>query len=199
MLTMETAGSWFDMGKQLGETFSHELKRCVDRFVGLIETHRTDTDATASAVRQQVEKYSPHLLEETAGMAEGSGIPELRLFKHRFYGNVMSLAPTGCSAFFVLDDESQSWLARSCDIEEEDHWCQICQVHRPADRYATATTSYLGFAGNVGINEHGLGIVGVSASTRETYGDAGIPSALLLDRALGSCRTLEEANEMLLA
>ena len=83
MLTIETRGSMYDIGKQQGETFAGELETCAARFVGLMESRRDDLDAVAARVRQQLEKDAPHLLEETAGMAAGSGLPEDRLFKLR--------------------------------------------------------------------------------------------------------------------
>jgi len=198
MLNIETAGTWYDMGRQFGEALADDLSRCVARFTGLLGRTRDDVGPATAAVRALIQQQCPELLEETAGMAVGADIPERDLLTLRFYGAVANWMPPGCSAFFVLDADDRPWLARTCDIEPEDHWHQTCQLRRPDTGYATITTTYLGFAGAVGINEHGLGIVGVSAGTRESYGDTGVLSSVLLHRVLTECRDFEEANELIL-
>lgn len=198
MLSIDTAGTWHDMGRQFGEAFHDELGQCVARFTEVLRRKMDDLESVSAAVRAVVEQQCPELLEETAGMAAGAGIPEPDLFTMRFYGAIGNWQPAGCSSFFVLGADARPWLARTCDIEPEDHWHQTCQVRRPDTGYATITTTYLGFAGAVGINEHGLGIVGVSASTRDSYGATGVLSSVLLHRVLNECRDVHEADELLL-
>ena len=89
----------YDIGKQQGEKFAGVLEKCAVRFVGLMGSRRTDLDQVAARVRKIVEQDSPHLLEETAGMAEGSGMNKDRLFKLRFYGIIAPHHPVECSAF----------------------------------------------------------------------------------------------------
>ena len=199
MLRSETTGTWYDMGRQFGETFRAELGQCVARFTGVLRRNMDDVESVAAAVRVAVKQQCHDLLEETAGIAAGAEIAEPDLFALRFYSDIGNWKPGGCSAFFVLDTDSRPWLARTCDIEKEDHWHQVCHLRRPHAGHATVTTTYLGFAGAVGINEHGLGIVGVSASARGNDGATGILSAVLLHRVLNECRDFEEANELLLA
>lgn len=198
MLFIETSGSYYEMGKQLGQRFSGELASCVDRFVGIIAQRGAAADVAADRVRATVECYSPQLLEETTGIADGSGIPEGLIFRNRFYGNIMALTNNGCSAFCVIAEDGAPWLGRTCDIEEGDHWSQICQIHRPTDGCATLTMSYLGSASGIGINEHGFGIATVSAPARDTYGNEGVFSSLLVHRVLAGCTTVAEADELLL-
>ena len=197
MLMIETSGSMYDIGKQQGETFADALVKCADRFVGLMESWRTDLDRVAALVRKTIEKDSPHLLEETAGMAEGSGMPEDRLFKLRFYGILAPHHPVECSAFAVVDEADTVWLGRTNDIEPEDHWSQVCEIRRPDHGFATITTSYLCMPAGVGVNEHGFAMGGVSAAARDTYGTEGTPAVLLSDHILRTCRTVVEANEYL--
>jgi hypothetical protein len=197
VLKIETSGSWHEIGKQQGEKFADELVRCADRFVGLMESRRPDLDRVAASVRPIIEAESPHLLEETAGMAEGSGMPEDRLFKLRFYGIIAPHAPVECSVFAVVDGANGVWLGRTNDIEPEDHWSQTCEIRRPDNGFSTITTSYLCMPAGGGINEHGFAMGSVSAAARDIYGTKGTPAVLLLDRILNSCRTVAEANEMM--
>jgi hypothetical protein len=197
MLTIETSGSWFEIGKQQGRKFAEELVLCADRFVGLMESRRTDLDRVSALVRKTIEEESPHLLEETAGMAEGSGMNEDRLFKLRFYGILAPHAPVECSTFAVFDEAESMWLGRTNDIEPEDHWSQVCEIRRPDEGFATISTSYLGMPAGAGINEHGFALGQVSAAARDTYGTEGTHAVLLADHILRACRTVEEANDFI--
>lgn len=197
MLTIETSGSHYDIGKQQGETFAEALVKSADRFVGIIESRREDLDEVVARVRKDVAKEAPHLLEETAGMAAGSGMDENRLFRLRFYGIIAPHHKVECSAFAVIDDDDAVWLGRTNDIEPEDHWSQMVQVSRPDAGFATITTSYPCMPGGTGINEHGFALGGVSAAARDTYGNEGTHAVLLQDHMLRNCRTVAEANEYL--
>lgn len=197
MLHIETKGSWYDMGRQLGSKFSDELGRCIDRFVGLMKSRGRDLGPAISRVRADVQSRCPELLEETAGMAEGSGIEEIEVFSLRFYGNLAM--EIGCASFYVQDESGEAWLGRTVDIEPEDHWQMICQVHRPADGCAMLTTSYLGMPGPTGVNEHGLAFGSASAQTRDTYGDTGVFSSLVGFRAMRDCSSVKEAVRLLTA
>ena len=197
MLMIETTGSWFEMGRQMGAKFPDELRRCIDRFVGIIVNRGADIEPAAAVVRSAAEQHCPNLVVEVAGMAEGSGIPESDLFKLRFYGDISMTA--GCSAFFALDDIGGAWLGRTCDIEVEDHWHSTCHIRRLDNGCATLTTSYLGMVGGVGINEHGFALGGVSASTLHTYGDTGIFGSMLAHRILHRCQDVDQATAIVTA
>jgi hypothetical protein len=197
MLMIETSGSMVEIGRQQGEKFAEALVRCADRFVGLMESRRDDLDKVSALVRKQLEGSAPHLLEETAGMAEGSGMSEDRLFKLRFYSILAPHHPVECSTFAVVDEAGTVWLGRTNDIEVEDHWSQVCEVRRPDSGFATITTSYLCMPAGAGVNEHGFAMGGVSAAARDTYGTEGTPAVLLQDYLLRTCRTVAEANEFI--
>ena len=197
MLMIETSGSWFDIGKQQGRKFSEELALCADRFVGLMESRRADLDKVSAVARETIEKESPHLLEETAGMAEGSGMPEDRLFKLRFYSILAPHTPVECSTFAVVDKAGTMWLGRTNDCEPEDHWSQTCEIRRPDEGFASINTSYLSMPSGCGLNENGFALGSVSAATRDTYGTEGTHAVLLADYILRTCRTVEEASEFI--
>lgn len=197
MLSIETRGSWFDMGRQLGSRFSPELGRCIDRFVGLMKSRGRDLGPAISRVRADLQVRCPELLEETSGVAEGSGIPEVEVFSLRFYGNLAM--EIGCASFFVEDQGGEAWLGRTLDVEPEDHWQMICQIHRPDDGCAMLTTGYLAMPGPSGVNEHGLAFGGASAQTRDTYGGTGVFSSLVGYRAMRDCRSVNEVAELLTA
>lgn len=197
MLRIETQGSWYEMGAQLGRRFPAELRRCMDRFLAFLPAG-AGTDRAVALARDIAMAHAPELLEEGRGIAHGAGLDEAELFRYRFYIDIRSFTK-GCSAFVALDGDRRPWLGRTCDIEAEDHWCQLLHVRRPAGGCATVSQTYLGMAVAVGMNEHGFGLVGVSSPSREADTGEGLPASLLAHRALHRCRTAAEARALLAA
>lgn len=187
------------MGKAVGQKYGSELRRCMDGFLALLPKDDAKVGGVSAAVRRTVQAIYPQLLEETAGMAAGAGVAEEDLFRYRFFVDVRGALTHNCSSLFALGEDGTPWLGRTCDIEPEDHWSQICQVRRPKDSAATITTTYLGMLAVVGMNEHGVGLVGGSSPAKESYGTDGIPVSLVTHMALHTARTLAEVHEIFLA
>ncbi len=196
MLTIETRGTWSEMGAQVGQRFAAELRRMMDRFLALLPD-TTEVAAAATRVRAIVEAQCPELIEETRGMAAGAGVDAEQLFRYRFFIDVRGMAAPGCSTFFALGEDGRPWLGRTCDIEAEDHWAQFLLVRRPNDGLATATVTYLGMASFLGINGHGVGLVGASAAPRACGCEPGTPGTLLGIRALHNARSTAEVEAIL--
>lgn len=198
MLHIETSGSWRAMGEQVGRAFGKELCRLRDRFLAFFPKDPVKMAAASAAVRRTAQSLCPELLEETAGMAAGAGLDEESLFRYRFYVDIRASARQECSSLFALDAAGTPWLGRTCDIEPEDHWAQICHIRRPKDGVAALCLTYLGMAVGVGMNAHGVGLVGGSATSRKTYGHEGSPCSLLMHKALHTARNLVEVREIFL-
>jgi predicted choloylglycine hydrolase len=186
------------MGEQMGRTFAAELRRVMDRFLALLPKDAAKVAAATATVRESVRRMCPELLEETAGMAAGARTDEESLFRYRFYIDIQASFGHNCSSFFVLDGAASPWLGRTCDIEAEDHWTQTCHIRRPKTGAASACLTYLGMSSAVGMNGHGVAFVGGSAASRDSYGDSGVSCAMLMHKALHTCRSVPDVREMLL-
>ena len=196
MLEIETKGTWYEMGQQVGKMFEKDLRRCLKRFLPFLPKNEAKIKNACSAIRTMAENIYPSLLEETTGMADGAGLDEVLLFRYRFYCDLVRMARNTCSAFFALDDDGNPWVGRTCDIEPEDHWCQICQVRRPKGETATITVTYLGMITSMGMNTHGFCLAGVSAQGKHP-GRQGIPVTLLLFKALNKAINLNTARRII--
>ena len=63
MLTIETHGTWAEMGEQLGETFPHELRQCMDRYANWLLEDPDPYRGAIQRIRNLLEKNCPQLLE----------------------------------------------------------------------------------------------------------------------------------------
>ena len=196
MLTIETRGTWSEMGTEVGRRFATELRRMMDRFLGLLPD-TAEVAHAAARVRALVEAQCPELIEETNGMAAGAGVGEEQLFRYRFFVDVRGMATPGCSTFFARGADGRPWLGRTCDIEAEDHWAQFLHIRRPAGGVPSSTITYLGMASFMGINGHGVGLVGASAAPHACGCEPGTPGTLLGIRALHNARSTAEVEAIL--
>lgn len=198
MLTIETSGSWREMGRQLGEQCGDDIRRCMQTYAPwLIE----DTDRFRPAVadlRAVLAEHCPELLEESQGMAEGAGLePDLTL-GFRFFAEVRKRLSPACCAIYLANTPDGPLLGRNCDLDPKfDAGVQLCRVCRPSDGPAMIKMGYVGLAGATGLNEHGLGLGGASAHTTENYGNEGLPAAVLGFMVMGRCRTAAQAASLM--
>ena len=198
MLWIETQGSWLEMGRQYGEELRKPLKKGLHHYARwLVE----DPDAYAPALEELAPLLQAHcgsLLQETKGMAEGSGIPEAVMLGYRFFNEVRRRMPEGCSAVFLAEAKEGPLLGRNCDLEPDvSHDIQVCRTCRPEGGSATITTTYVGMGSGPGLNEHGLGFGGASAHTDARYGNAGLPGAVLCHLLLHECRDVTDARALM--
>lgn len=197
MFVAEVSGSWFDMGRQVGQSYRRPLRHMLRRFLAFLPREQRRVNPAVARLRAAVLRHAPELMEETEGMARGAGIEPETLFRYRFYVDLKASFETGCTAFAATGSGGDLWLGRTCDIEREDHPYQLCLIRRPTGGIATIVTTYLGMAISVGMNAHGLGLVGVSGpGVPRPCADA-FPVSLAYHRALMDARTVREARQVL--
>ena len=198
MLFIETKGTWHDMGAQIGEAFADQLHRCVERYSPWLQSDPGKYAAAIDSLRSQLDTLCPELLEETAGLADAANLdPDLAL-GFRFFNEIRQRASDGCSVVYLGNSDAGPLLGRNCDLSpgfEAD--IQLCRICRPESGWAIVHTSYLGMAGGVGLNEHGLGIGGASAHTDRSYGRTGLPGQVLNFLLLHRCRDARDARDLM--
>lgn len=197
MLIIETSGSWGAMGEEVGRTFSEALRRCMDRYCPWLLSDPAAHRRAIRSVRALLEKVCPELLEETEGLARGADLdPDITL-GYRFFNEVRERIREGCSVIYLAESEVGPLLGRNCDLSPTfDAEIQLCRICRPETGPDRLTTTYLGMAGGVGLNESGLGIGGASAHTPKRYGDEGLPGQVLDFLLLDRCSDVSEAQDL---
>lgn len=202
MLTIETHGSWRDMGQQLGEAFRQELGRCIDHFCPWLIADPARYAPAIGFIRELLERHAPELLAESQGIAEGANLPPDQLLGYRFMNDVKQHArqtEQGCCAIWMTTASGTPLLGRNCDLEPDiSQEIQLCRLNRPDEGPATISFTYLGFAHGTGLNDYGLATGGASAHTQAAYQDAnGLPGCLLQFMLLTRCSDVEAASELL--
>ena len=195
MLGIETKGTWREMGRQIGETLGEELTTCVDRyFYG-----RLDAEKCAPGVRAieaTLREHCPELIDETDGMAEGTGIDRDAVLGYRFFNEVRYHMQEDCSAIFLADTPDGPLMGRNCDLGSGDPNLQICHLRRPSNAPASIQASYLGMLAGSGLNAHGLMMGNASAHAAKTFGNEGLPGGVLCHMLMRDCRTVADAAGM---
>ena len=198
MLTIETKGTWREMGRQHGEEFATPIREALRKFSPWLGEDLAKYQPAIEELRQTLAPLCGDLLEETAGMAEGAGLDEPLLLGFRFFHEIRMRMGEGCSALYLSQAAEGPLLGRNCDLSEGfEAAIQVCQVLRPRDCMAAIRTNYVGLAGGIGVNEAGFGTGGASAHTDMVYGDEGLPGCAILHLLLHGCRSLREARELL--
>jgi predicted choloylglycine hydrolase len=198
MLWIETKGTWREMGRQIGEQFRGQLTQCLDKFAPWLVADLPAHLAAIEEIRTTLRPHAPELLDETAGMAQSSGINEPLLLGYRFFNEVKQRMAKGCSVIFLAKANEGPLLGRNCDLHpgfEAD--IQLCRTSRPKHGPATITVTYLGMGTGQGLNEFGLGLGGASAQTEARFGSHGLPGGLLQHLVLQRCRNLPQATRRL--
>ncbi len=194
MLYIETQGPWRQMGRQFGEAFADTLHQCIEHYCPYLVSDADRLAPVIAELRENIESICPDLLEETLGTAEAAKIPAEHMIGYRFRTDLRRRMNPGCSVVFTATERYKSLLAANTDIETRlSPEIQVCHTRRPVNQPATITATYMGLAGTLGLNEHGLGIGGASAKCAVTYGKEGVNGDVLLHRVLYESRDVAEA------
>jgi len=155
MLWIETRGTWREVGRRYGEQAGERLRSCVDCYASWYAAEPDKFAAVVGGIRAAARRHCPELLDETAGISEPL------LLGYRFFNELKPRLEGGCSCIFLPHASEGPLLGRNCDLEPGlGQEIQVCHVCRPAGGLATISTTYLGMAARMGVNERGLGLGG---------------------------------------
>jgi isopenicillin-N N-acyltransferase-like protein len=205
------SGSPFDRGRAYGEALRGEIVEQVQFFRGLIlnQAHLDPDDFFAHLLtlgwREAAEVWTPHLLDEVRGIAEGAKLPFADLFAWQCAQEVFwympqylqsSSGPTaGCSVVADAgDDVHPTILAQNADTIPFWHQHQTLLRILPAsdEEPEQLIMTYPGLIGPYGLNSAGIGICVNALFHNLNNSTQGLPTPLLT-RAVLSKRTFAEA------
>jgi len=197
MLRIETRGSWREMGRQLGEEFREWFPVCLERYASWLTAELDRWRPAIAEIRELLQRHCPELAEETAGMAEALSLDDDLMLGLRYFNELRQRVRPGCSGVFIADSDAGPLLARTCDLEPDvSSEVQLLRVCRPRDGMQTMLTTYLPLTGGVGLNEHGLGVAGSSATPDVPPARGGLPIAVVNHMVMTRCRNVDDAARL---
>ena len=160
-------GNSYQRGLQYGRAFRDHLPVFYDWFVKSApeELLSGEYEAVIEQLETTAHEHFPLLFDELKGWADGSGLTYDQCRLLAFHNDVRPLLQPGCSNVLVTSGPEGPWLARTCDLFEEERSWQVVRVCHCDDCHSYVGTTYLGLATAIGVNDAGLVVGGSSCSS----------------------------------
>ena len=203
----EIAGSPFEIGVRYGESIKTEFSRIVAQYAEIyLKKH---DPARVEVIREGMEGYlrdhAPTLIEEMAGIAEGSGVPFDDVFKHNLCSCIgttlvaeASVRDTEhCTSIGFPNSNRGPLLGKNTDCgDPESSLIRFMPMllWRPSNGLASLGLTHMGTVWrHVGVNEMGLALGGSSVNGTVLDFKPGLTDGFLGRLILDRCATVEEA------
>ncbi|HRJ71252.1 MAG TPA: C45 family autoproteolytic acyltransferase/hydrolase [Terrimicrobiaceae bacterium] len=198
MYYTETSGSYYEMGRLLGEAHQLKIGAMLDFLAG---PFRCWTAAEFRRARTRLmagtERRYPEIIEEIQGIADGSGFTLQQIYTMNFYC-LINRPVMGCTDIVFPDTDDGPLLSKTNDMP-------VCEGKHAGVRLLRPTggISILGgaFPGTCwiepGMNEAGLAIGAASCSAETPVSEDVFSPHLLGRRILSKCENVPDALALL--
>lgn len=197
-----------DHGRQYGSHAQPLILRSIAAYQRIFE-HRQKLDwasalARALPYRDRIGTFSPEILEEIHGIAEGAGVEvgavlALNARSELMFTPLRDGAAAECTSFALLPEVTST---RHTIIGQNWDWLPfaaetmvVLEVHRE-DRPSFITLTEAGLVAKIGCNAAGLGVATNTLVSRLDNGRVGVPYHVML-RGLLDAETITEAARTL--
>lgn len=212
LCVVDAAGSPRELGRAHGEQMRSTIAEAMGRWSEVIErqTH-LPLDlylagfASATDFRSAIDRWTPQVVDEVIGLAEGAGQDYGRMLAYQLMDeewahrvDVMrsrAQSVESCTAFGVARTDGTALLAQNMDLPSHYDGSQILLRLRPDGGPAVMLFTPAGMIGTTGLNERGVGVC-VNAIVQLRHSDRGLPVSCVL-RAMLACETLDDAVRIL--
>lgn len=191
-------------GRELGATRADGLRRMWAIYSEIFAEARVperEIRVVADEARIAVEDWAPHLADEIAGIAEGSGLEAWQVFALNARSEVLTRAPLPgpgeCSTSVVLVPGEAPRTVQTWD------WHELVVGNTVAWRFTTAagrtvtTFTELGLLAKIGVTDAGLGVHFNLLQHDADGGPSGVPVHVVARRLLEEATDLESAERLL--
>lgn len=161
---IEVAGLPRQMGRQIGEAAKEEIRqfceialRCVNKTV---RVSRASAAEVVTASLSCAEQYSPDMVEETRGMAEGAGVSVADIMLLQVRNQLQPDADLGCTSLSLarVGPRRQRIVAQNWDNDPELQELTVVLTRRPTGKPALMNITQAGLIAYIGLNEAGIGL-----------------------------------------
>jgi hypothetical protein len=209
---VESSGAPRELGRVHGEAARGWIAQGVDawsevtgRHTGMTTRSYVESFLNATDFTKAIEYFTPALLEEVRGIAEGAGLPFETVLAYQMMDEEWAYRVEvtrdrrhrgeSCSAAGVLRSDGTAVIGQNMDLPRHYDGTQVLLSARPADGPAVMVFTPAGMIGTCGLNERGVGVC-VNALSHLRHGHAGLPVAFVLRGALAQ-RSARDAASLL--
>ncbi|MDQ7026190.1 MAG: C45 family peptidase [Anaerolineae bacterium] len=185
MRVLEMSGSFYDMGKQHGETFHDAIHEFTEDRIQLSGNEkwtgrslsREAVLALADACVLEHERYAPELMDEVRGMADATGLSLGALIISNGYtdfidtvysvgditqkAKIPQFASDNCTAFLVPKEataDGQGMYGQTWDMHDTATPNVVLLQGKPDNAPNFLAFTSIGCVGMIGMNEHGIAV-----------------------------------------
>lgn len=171
-------GNSYERGLQYGKAMRHELDKFYYWFVQA-EPKDVMTEEYVQLLEYMEELAAecfPQLLDQAKGWADGSKIGHDKCRLLVLHNEVRRTLRPGCSNVVATKGPQGPWMARNCDLFENERSWQVMKRCYCDDCHSYAGVHYLGLPVSMGVNSAGLAIGGSSMPARSPKSRQGFPN-----------------------
>lgn len=162
---IEVAGSPREMGRQIGEAAGNEIRGFCAVALSLVNktlrVSRAAADEVVAAALRSAEQYSPDMVEEIRGMAEGAGVSAEDIMLLQVRNQLQPDADAGCTSLSLAGERqlpSGRLVAQNWDNDPDLQPFTVVLTRRPTGKPALMTITQAGLVAYIGFNDAGIGV-----------------------------------------
>jgi isopenicillin-N N-acyltransferase-like protein len=183
---VELKGSPIEIGRQYGEACP-EISRVFEVFREATGLEFKAALTTAEKFIPYIQNYSPDIMEELKGIAEGSNLDLRQIIFINAWSEVSMMGFTGCTSFAATGEATQDHeliMGQNYDAAASlEDLLVVLKISTSTGPRILALTQ-AGFMGLISINSAGIGIDGNFLAHRQYLGKApGVPQMVWLRKA----------------
>lgn len=162
---IEVSGLPREMGRQIGEAAGDEIRGFCGVALSLankfVRVSRATADGVVAKALQCAERYSPDMVEELRGMAEGARVSVEDVMLLQVRNQLQPDSDAGCTSLSLAADgprRMSGLVAQNWDNDPDLQPFTIVLTRRPAGKPALMTITQAGLIAYIGFNEVGVGV-----------------------------------------
>jgi hypothetical protein len=205
---VDLAGTPYQMGRTHGQTLKAEIQELVKRWKDDLEkTYQVPANVfireflEKTDFKPAMDRWTPGLLDEVRGIAEGAGIDFDTMYVYQLIDEVWAMGPDlGFSKCTTVGagkrNGDPAYVAQTLDIPAFYHGYQtVLRIRDDRDDLETLVFTIPGVVAANGLNSRSVGVC-VNAVTQLAYSPKGLPVDFVI-RGILRQRTYEEAVKFL--
>jgi len=162
---IEVAGLPREMGRQIGEAAGDEIRgfcaSALSQVNKFVRVSRSTADGVVAKALQSAERYSPDMVEELRGIAEGARVSVEDIMLLQVRNQLQPESDAGCTSLALAADgprRTNGLVAQNWDNDPDLQPFTVVLTRRPVGKPALMTITQAGLIAYIGFNGAGIGV-----------------------------------------